>query len=633
MDKPTEEQEHKARWFRPLTSKAKVRTIIGFDTEGVGGPDGFVCGAIAAPFSTHFYTERGVMWEDLLKWGALGALVFSHNLEYDLPIVAAEGLWEGKLIFKKSGILWADYDHWGHRARFMDSTNLFPHWSLKKVAKELGLPAKQDIGDIIEQLGNGAKWHHFTEDEQKIIKEYCIQDAKIVQEAVSILQEEALSLGGMLRPTLAGISMDIYRRTYHKWSWKVLPEKVNTYLRPSFYGGRVENFVFGKVANANLYDINSLYPFILRTARFPHPNHVRMVEDEVSLRYLDKWEGIAYATVEVRHMHCPPLPYRIERKLFFPTGNYTSQWTISELRHALANNVELIKLHWLVGTDTLFNPFEDFIDDLYSARRDYQKVGNDRHILLKLIMMSLYGRFGLNPDKGLIQMVPLPDDLTSDDFQGWSTTQINGRVIGVGPFSFNSYPAYTNVMFAAQVSSVARTTLHTSLVQSGKNILYCDTDSILRTGRMKTGNNLGEWKCQMKQGTADLLGPKEYVLYHSSKPPKYKVKGVPKKHQKDFITTGLAHFRRAVKVREAIRRNLNPSEWVQIIKEHHPTLPKRRPVTPAPQWKRSYCQTVPWSLPDLQDALSVPIKVHYQEQDDLASKYLREWVAPVFVTR
>jgi len=197
-----------------------------------------------------------------------------------------------------------------------------------------------------------------------------------------------------------------------------------------------------------------------------------------------------------------------------------------------------------VGTDTLFNPFEDFIDDLYSARKDYIKEGNDRHILLKLVMNSLYGRFGLNPDKGLIQMVPLPDDLGSDDFQGWSTTQINGRVIGVGPFDFNSYPAYANVMFAAQVSSLARVMLHTSLVECGTNMLYCDTDSILRLGKQNTGIRLGEWKCQMKNGEADLLGPKEYVLYHSSKPPKFKVKGVPRRYQKDFITTGITRFRR-----------------------------------------------------------------------------------------
>lgn len=632
MDKPKETQERKARWFRPLSSKPKTRTIIGFDIEGIGGPGGFVCGSIAAPFSDHFYTDRKAMWTDLMKWGAIGALIFAHNLEYDLPIVAGDDLWEGNLIFKKSGILWADYYHWEHRVRFMDSTNLFPHWSLKKVAKELGLPYKLDVGDLIIQLGNGAGWTDFTKDEQELIEEYCTRDAKIVQQAVSIVQEEALSLGGMLRPTLAGISMDIYRRTYHKWPWKVLPEKVNTYLRPSFYGGRVENFVFGKVENANLYDINSLYPFILRTSRFPHPSHIRMVEDEVALRYLDKWEGIAYAEVEVSNVHVPPLPFRIERKLFFPTGRYTSQWTISELRYALSNGAKLINLHWLVGTDTLFNPFEDFIDDLYSARKVYIKQGNDRHILLKLVMNSLYGRFGLNPDKGLFQMAPIPPDADWSDYEGWSTEEINGRVIGLGPFDFNSYPAYANVMFAAQVSACARIKLHNSLVHSGKDILYCDTDSILVLGNMETGEDLGQWKCQMEQGKADLLGPKEYILYYSSEHPKYKAKGVPHRFQPEYITTGVTRFKRAVKVRESIRRGLNPSEWVQIIKQHHPTLPKRRPLRPPQKWTQAYCQTEPWSLPDLEHALSVPIQEHYQDQDDLSLKYLREWVAPVFVS-
>lgn len=426
--------------------------------------------------------------------------------------------------------------------------------------------------------------------------------------------------------------MDIYRRTYHKWPWKVLPEAVNTYLRPSFYGGRTENFVFGKVENANLYDINSLYPFILRSARFPHPNCIQMVEGNTSRRYLDKWEGVAYATVEMLPVHIPSLPFRTERKLFFPTGQLTAQWTISELRYAISNGAELKELHWLVGTDTLFNPFEDFIDDLYKARKLYIKSGSDRHILLKLIMNSLYGRFGINPEKGLFQMVPLPNDPDWSEYKGWTTERINGKWVAIGPFDFNSYPAYANVMFAGQVSSCARTKLHQGLVQAGSSLLYTDTDSILSLAKLDTGENLGEWKCQMNQGTADLLGPKEYILYHSSKLPIYKVKGVPKRCQSEYVTTGITRFRRAVKVRESIRRNLNPSEWVQIVKEHHSTLPKRRPVLPPSQWPHAYCQTRPWVLSELRETLSEPIGELHLDQDDQFSKYLREWVAPVFVS-
>jgi hypothetical protein len=135
----------------------------------------------------------------------------------------------------------------------------------------------------------------------------------------------------------------------------------------------------------------------------------------------------------------------------------------------------------------------------------------------------------------------------------------------------------------------------------------------------------------MKHGKADLLGPKEYVLYHSSKPPTFKVKGVPASAKPDFIKTGIARYNRAVKIREAIRQKLNPAEWVQVVKEHHPTLPKRRPVRPPSEWKKGYCQTVPWYLPDLVQMIAEPKQDHLQHQDDQSLKYLREWVIPVYV--
>lgn len=621
--------ERKIHWFKPLHSDFKTKSILAFDVEGSGVPDGFVCGAISGYHTAGFYTDREEMWKDLLRYGEDGTWLFAHNLEYDLPIVADHHLWEGKLVFKTGGILWADFRFNKRRVRFMDSSNLFAYWSVKRLGDMIGKPKGEVSDEMIQRLGAGSSWNSFTLEEQELIRKYCIQDAQIVALSVLQLQDEVNDLGGELKPTLAGISMDIFRREYLDIPWMVLHKDVNEAMRPSYYGGRVENYVFGKVEDANLYDINSLYPHILRTGTFPHPSYLRFVEGKAARRVFDTWEGIASARVVVRDTHTPPLPFRTGSKLFFPTGEMVGLWTMAELRHSLNHDAELIELEWIFGTPTLFNPFEEYIENLYHLRQGYIASKDERHLLLKLIMNSLYGRFGLNPNKGLIQLMMIDGDPDWEKLGGWSTRELNGKLVAIGPLTFNHYPSYANVILASQVSSLARLELHNALLKAGNNMIYCDTDSILMNGEMDTGSDLGEWKCQMQGGMATLLGPKEYILHNKNTADKYVVKGVPKKYKEEYVKTGAVNYRKAVKIREAIARGENPAEWVETFKVHHPTLPKRLPVLPEKEWSREYCQTVPWSVHQLENVLSSDASELPQTFPSRLKGLLPEWVVPL----
>jgi hypothetical protein len=113
-------------WFKPLRSRPRVRRICAFDVEGRGGPGGFVCGAVVSEAGSEFYLDPESMFRSLLDHGARGEWIFAHNLEYDLPIVAGGRLLEGDLLFKSLGMLWATYPAGERKARFYDSTNLFP---------------------------------------------------------------------------------------------------------------------------------------------------------------------------------------------------------------------------------------------------------------------------------------------------------------------------------------------------------------------------------------------------------------------------------------------------------------------------------------------------------------------------
>jgi hypothetical protein len=612
--------------FAPLKTPPKVRDFYAFDVEGGGGLAGFVCGAVIGSSTREFYTERSAMWESLLDKGSTGAWLFSHNLEYDLPLVAGEGLWHGEIVFKDSGILWAIFPTEDRPARFCDSLGLFPRWSVDALGESVGEAKRTLPGELLGRLGRGENLGTYTQAEQDQIKERCLTDASIVYQAIARFQEELLSLGGSLQPTLAGVAMDLYRRRFQKRPWRVVSPPANKLARGAFYGGRVENFAVGQVEGVNLYDVNSLYPFVQATSKFPHPDHLRLLEGRACMGALDRWEGVAEATVAVPDTLVPPLPSRFSGKLFFPVGVLHAVWTLAELRAARDRGCDIRSTDWCLGSDSLFEPFDSFVEALWGLRKSYMATDPFRATLVKLILNSLYGRFGLNPDKGLNRLILCDRNTDWSKLEGYSTAFCQGEVVAYGPVPQTRQPSYVNTLFAGQVSSQARLCLLSALEGQGEDLIYCDTDSVMTRGALPVSDELGGWKQQMADGSADLLGPKEYVLHNHAFDARYVVKGVPSEQAQQYITQGIARFHRAVQIREALARGLQPSEWVEVIKEHRPTLPKRLPaLTPFDQLS-PWCLTVPWGAEELAEAASHPADWTYPFRRDRSEERQPEWV-------
>lgn len=614
------------RWFRPLKRDARIKEILAFDVEGTGGEDGFVCGAITGVYTSEFYTDRDAMWQSILMYGSQGIWVWSHNLEYDLPIVAGADLWSGELTFKTNGMLWAKYVRAGRKLTLYDSMNLFPRMSVSDLGKIAGMPKLAVRKDILYRLSHGVPWRDFSPVDQREIERYCLRDAEVVHKCVTMLQEELNLMGGELRGTLASCSMDLYRRTYHKYPWQALGPQANALVRPGYYGGRVEPFAMGQVENVNLYDINSLYPAVQREESFPHPGSLQLVTGRQALAAIDHWHGIAQVKITVPETYIPPLPRRVQRRLYFPTGSFGGHWTLSEIRAAVGRGATLNAVEWVLGASVTFNPFERFIDDLYKKRQGYLVADDQRQEIIKLLMNSLYGRFGLNPDNGLVRMIRYPDDADKNALPGYITADKDGVLVAYGPVEGMRFPSYVNVLFAAQISAAGRLKLLTELEKHGEAALYCDTDSLMTLGSVETGDGLGEWKAQMQHGRADLIGAKEYVLHNEANQAKWVVKGVPEDVAAQYILNGHARYRRAVKVREAIRRGLDPSEWVQTFREARPSLPKRRPSIYSLDQEIDFTLTIPWEFRQLVKMSQQPSEWSAQQQLDREPKRLPEWV-------
>jgi hypothetical protein len=394
--------------------------------------------------------------------------------------------------------------------------------------------------------------------------------------------------------------MDLYRRKYHKWPWLALGKEANELARPAYYGGRVEAFRMGEVEGVNAYDVNSLYPWVQSLAPFPHPNKLKLLFAPPPAGRWWNWEGTALATVEVPEDYIPALPYRYKGRLFFPTGRLRGLWTIGELREAITSGVKFISVEWVFGSEITFNPFERFVEELFSKRAEYLAHNDVRANLVKLILNSLYGRFGLNPEGGLESLVPIDEHTDFEKLEGFTSIEIAGELVARGPVQSLVYPAYVNTLFASQITGLARAHLTAGLRAQGERSVYCDTDSILTVGELATGEGLGAWRLEMERGRADLLGPKEYALYPEGKDPIYKVKGIPEYERANYLATGQARFFRAVSIRESLGGGVKPSAWVEVTKSRGEVLPKRVPLGGWELRPGSSTLTRPFSLAELE---------------------------------
>jgi hypothetical protein len=420
-----------------------------------------------------------------------------------------------------------------------------------------------------------------------------------VYAAVGILQEELNGLGGELHATIAGCAMDLYRRTFHRWPWRTLGPETNELARGAFYGGRAEAFVLGQVEGVNLYDTNSLYPYVQDTARFPLPNRLRLDTSIHDLDDLKGAEGAAAAVLTAPEVDLPLLPYRVDGRLFFPTGELRGVWTLGELREARERGVEIQEIVWALSSTVTFNPFHEFIEALWSRRQGYLAADDGRAAVVKLLMNSLYGRFGLNPEGGLWRLFPAELDPGDGRFRGFVTSEIAGQPVMAGPVLSTRIPAYVNVLIAAQVAAEARLHLFRTLEGQSDDLIYCDTDSVLTRGVLEESDGLGGWRVQMRSGSADLIGPKEYLLHNQVGGTLAVAKGVPESEAETYIRAGAVRYRRALRVREALSQGKDPAEWVEVLKERRSTLPKRCPVPPFVDDPTAFTLTVPWSAQQL----------------------------------
>lgn len=439
--------------------------------------------------------------------------VFAHNMQFDFQVLGIHKYMTEKgfkplVVIIDSPPFIVSYRKDNTTIVFMDSMNYF-RTSLKKLGESIGFK-KLDMPDEKDPV---EKW-----------EDYCRQDVDVLRIAILSFIDfvKGNDLGNFQR-TLASQAFTAYRHRFMDVPIYIHDEEDALEMeRLAYYGGRTECFKIGALyEKMYLLDVNSMYPAVMRDYEYPfkYYGHAENLDLNKLQEVLEVFSAIAEVDVETED---PVYPLRFEDKLIFPVGKFKTYLTTPELKYALENNhIKKIRRLYAYRKGKIFTRF---VDELYSLRLKYKQEGNEAYAyMLKILMNSLYGKFGQNGRKWKTVMAS-----EDEEFEEWIEVNVDTgekckfrKALNLIQFldteeeSFNSFPA-----IAAHVTAYARMMLWRYIQIAGrKNVYYCDTDSLLvneigyrNLKEYIDVDKLGYLKLEDTIDYAEIYAPKDYVF-------------------------------------------------------------------------------------------------------------------------
>jgi len=341
---------------------------------------------------------------------------------------------------------------------------------------------------------------------------YCKRDVEIITKAmlawIGFCKENDLGHFGLTAPKQ---SFNAFRHLFMKHKIYIHDnERAVNLERESYFGGRTEAFFIGSLKGKKVVtlDVNSMYPAVMRCEKYP--------TKLVTIRRDLSPEGLEFslknylvcARVRVR-IRNPCLPCRVKGRLIFPVGEFVTTLPTPE--------VQL------------------FVEFFYQARLQAKSEGNkSKDLLFKLIMNSLYGKFGQK--SGIWEIVDYTDSdevfyerIYSLSEGKWITRKQFAGVVIEKVDEKESYNSFTAI--ASHVTGYARRKLFEYILKAGfENVYYCDTDSLFvnecgleNLKDYLNDRDLGYLKYEGIKEDLVIYGPKDYEWKDGEKH-----KGIPK---------------------------------------------------------------------------------------------------------
>ena len=532
MEKNKKQHKFKKGLF-PLTGKVRKKKIFGFDTETFNNNQNLFCGSIVGENYIKLFFDRVEFQKIITTDRSLrGSYLCATNLGFDLSsIFGAVDMIKyfnpiernGTILYcvtyvtydKKDTNIYSKHDRdllisSGEKTKkdfykitFIDSLNHFKS-SVENLGKIINLP-KLKHPDFLGFLPKS-----YEDINEMLI--YNINDSKVTFKFMCWLRDEYFKLGCNLKVTISSSTMDLFRRKFLKVKlYQENKEKIH-FCYKAYYGGRTEAFKRGlftkeKDGFINVYDVNSLYPFVMQTGKFPFPESY--FKEVITLDDLKNFEGVTdivmFCPLDLK---IPFLPVKTN-KLMFPVGLIKGRYSFIEIRFALTLGYKILKFGKGLIYENVFNPFKNFVTDLYNYRLERKKANDNTQIVPKILMNSLYGKFSFNylNSEMLVEVNNLGDyDLDKVTIYPYCGNKIF-RVTG----TCSKPPSYVFPILSLYVTAQAKILMYKKFKEVGLDrVIYSDTDCIFTSRTINTSLKIGELKLEDKYKSVCVVKPKMY---------------------------------------------------------------------------------------------------------------------------
>lgn len=240
---------------------------------------------------------------------------------------------------------------------------------------------------------------------------YCEQDCKTLYQIIEKFKKnifDKFRLDIEKYPTLSSLAFAIFRSNFIKKDQiPIIDGNLFDQLKEGYTGGAVDVYkpFPNKGEKIYRYDVNSLYPATMKYFYMP-VGAPTLFEGDISLigpgsgyNLLNKLFGFFKVEVEApKAMKIPLLQTRLKTKYGYrtvaPVGTWTGTYFSEEIFNAKKYGYEFKILCGYLFEES--NIFSEYVDFIYSFKVNSPSNSPD-YIISKLLLNTLYCRFGMNP--------------------------------------------------------------------------------------------------------------------------------------------------------------------------------------------------------------------------------------------
>ena len=475
--------------------------------------------------------------------------IIAHNFDFDLQIsgLLPKVLQPNYLGLKASfrildKIIYVRFKNKTKSLQFLDSINYF-NIKLSTIADMIGFKKKWDLDDYSL---SGEEWNNKVKKEGS---QAVFEDCRILYKFISqFITTQDFSFG----LSLASIAMNTYRK-YYLNDFISFPKFLVNEALESYHGGIVLAYILG-YDKLHYYDINSLYPYVMKKYKYSYKFHKQIFEykylyDDIKNENYNYLLNISYKVKE----HSPIFSYYDDKLIPFLEN---TQWVTGK---------EYAKLYDLNADIIVHEAFEFFNKDLFSEYIDYfyakrlTAKTKAESLFYKLILNSLYGKFGQHKARSELKLISSLDKEIEFILieEGIKKDKERLLIDGITYSIYDDFvsikkelPVRYNPLIASEITANARLiNFEYSEIIKWENLHYTDTDSFMSNKILSSsfiGKELGKLKEEMFT-EFKILGNKDYE-YLDIETGQWKrvLKGVP---ANAFIENNIAKYKSFSKIK------------------------------------------------------------------------------------